>query len=296
MSYDVLSQLLEASWRSIPVPTLNVGTKGGHRVVLHARQDRDGERGENTGRKGYAFTFKIPFINSLSRGRNETWKSLYPDTYRRFVEALEDRTTGALVHPDYGIRQCKAIDWETTLDPTFRGGPTLTVGFNESVDAGDAFGLGATSAVPIALAAAVDLDTLIYGMSPPPDTGTPGGQSLTDFIKGLGSIVDEWQLAQAQWEAAFNRVGYTLSGLAEKFGAVPGFSDATQRLISSLHAMRAQALGSAKSTSVYVVPRAATVPAIAQRLKSSVGDLIKLNPALAKGPVVPAETVVRYYA
>lgn len=294
---DVLAQLLEASWREIPFPTMMVESDGSHNVVAHKRCDRSGWRVENTGQNGYVYQFKIPFLNTISPGVNESWKNLYPDTYRRVLTALEDRTSGPFVHPDYGLRTCKAVDWKATLDPAFRGGPTLNVTLWETVDTGDAVALESTAVIPIAAAAAADLDAAFLPLDPPPDTGTPGGISLTDFIKSLGNIADEWNLFKMQWEASINRVVHALDVLEEKFGGEAGFSDSTERLISALHAIRLQGLRAARSTSIYVVPRRTTLPAIANRVKTSVSDLLRLNPTLriAKTPVVPAQTVVRYY-
>lgn len=295
---DVLAQLLQATWRRIPFPTVLVSSKGSHRITKHARMDRDGERVENTGRNGYVFTARIPCINTLARGPHETWAGgdLYPTTYRLLIAALEDRSTGDLNHPDFGKRKCKVAEWESTLDPDFRGGPTLNVTWCETVDDadGDAVKLASSATFSVATQAAIDLDRFLYER-PGNDTGTPRGQSLTDFLKSIGSLADEWELFKAQWSAAFDRIGYSMGKLAEKFGAEDGFSDNTERLISALHALRYQALANAKSTSTYIVPRATTLPTIAIRVRNTVPDLLKLNPALAARPIVPAETPVRYY-
>jgi prophage DNA circulation protein len=295
MAADVLAQLLEASWRGISFPTTQVETDGSHNVVQHRRQDRDGWRVENTGRNSYVFRFRIPFINTIAHGDNETWDVLYPVTYRRMLTALEDRTSGPFQHPDYGTRNCKVATYKTVLDPEFRGGPTMAVELYETVDDGDAIALDQTSTLAIAAEAAYDLDAEFLPLTPPPDTGTPGGISLTDFIKSLGAIADEWDLFKMQIAASINRVTHALEVLEEKFGGEPGFSDKTERLISALHAYRQQGLQRARPVSLYIVPRRTTLAAIAQRLRSSVPDLIRLNPELAASLIVPAQTAVRYY-
>lgn len=293
---DTLSQLLGASWRSLAFPTLMVATKAGHNVVAHRRVDRDGVRVENTGQAGKIYTFKIPCVNTIVPGKNEAWQQpLYPFIYRALLTALDDRTSGTFVHPDFGQRNCKVAEWESTLDPAFRGGPTLAVTLWETVDDADAVALSATSTQPIAVTAAQTLDAMFLPLKPPPDTGTPGGISLFDFITSLGNLADEWDLMKMQWEASINRVTYQLTQLEEKFGDEPGFSDATERLISALHAIKAKALASSRSTRHYTVPAATTIPPLAARLGNTLPDLIKLNPSLVKSPIVQPTTLVRYY-
>ena len=295
--YDILSQLLEASFRDIPFPTLMVHAEGGHNVVTHKRVDRNGWRVENTGMNGYVFSFKIPCINSLVRGPNETWESaLYPDVYLKILSALEDRSTGPFVHPSYGKRSCKVDKWSEDLDPDFRGGPTLTVSLLETVDSGDAVSVADTSVIPIAKSAAADLDNVIGSMDPYPYTGTDG-LSLEDFVDFLGSLADQWELFKAQMEARVNRVIAAMDKLSQKFGYVPGFSQNTQALISALHAMKNQATTKkSKPVSVLAVRKATSKGALAQRTKNSVQQIIELNPELAKSAVVPANVAVRYYA
>lgn len=294
--YDILSQLLEASFRDISFPTLMVRAQGGHNVVPHKRVDRNGWRVENTGQNSYVFNFKVPFINSLSRGPNETWsQQLYPDVYLKFISALEDRTTGDFVHPSYGLRRCKVDNWSEDLDPDFRGGPTITATLLETVDAGDAVSIESTSVIPIAAAAAVDLDNFLGTLNPPPDTGTPDGMSLSEFVRKLGAISDQWELQKQKIEGSINRVVKACENLAGKYGYEPGFSDNTTRLISSLHAYRNEGLKQAKPISTYFPPKATTVPALAKQTKNTPEQILKLNPKLLKSPIVPANTPVRYY-
>jgi prophage DNA circulation protein len=293
---DVLSQLLEASFRGIPFPTLGAETSGGHNLVPHKRVDRNGWRVENTGLNGYSFSLKIPFINTLAKGPGETWRNLYPDTYRRFLGALEDRSTGDFVHPDFGLRRVKVGDFKSTIDPDFRGGPMVTVNLVETVDEGDAVALGDTSAIPIAATAAVVLDAKLGALHPSPYPKLTGGTSLGAFVKAIGAIGDQVGLAAQQIEGKVNRVIAGLDKLKTEFSSDGPFADAADRLISSLHAYQRVALVLAKGTKVHVTARPSTLAMVAIRLRNSPSDLLKLNPALAKSASVPAQTFVRYYS
>ncbi|MDB4992748.1 MAG: hypothetical protein JWM74_180 [Myxococcaceae bacterium] len=301
---DVLSQLLGASFRQIGFPSLMFDSKFSHNLVIHKRVDRDGWRVENTGLNGGMHTFKIPCINTIRPGVNELWSTdppLYPVIYKQLLEAFADRTSGPFQHPDFGLLNVKVAEYSVTLDPDFRGGPTLLVSVYETVDDGDTAALASDSPQSIAVDAAQYLDGVFLTLQPSPYTGTPAAISLSDFLKELGSIADEWNLFKMQWAAAIDRVSYQLGVLAEQFGDEPGFSDNTNRLISALHAIKANGLRSARRTSIYIVPKRAMLPQIAARVsakgvRNDVRDLLKLNPQLAKSAFIEPTTAVVYYS
>ncbi len=272
-------------------------TDGGHNVAQHKRMDRNGSFCENTGRNSYVFHLKAPLFNSIAKSRNESWTAgkLFPDVYQRLIAALEDRSTGDFVHPIYGTRTCKVGPFDDTLNPGTRGGPEVSFTLIETVD-GDQVSLVQESAVSVGQAAAFEVDAAVAKIIQKPDTGTPGGISLTDFIKSIGSIADQVDLVKQQIGGQINRVISAVTGLGQKFGATPGFSDQTQRLISSLHAQKATLLQKDKATRDYLVAKPSTVASIAKRTGQTVKDLLTLNPLLAAVPVVPAEIVVRIYA
>jgi len=272
-----------------------VHTEGGHRLVAHARVDRNGERQENTGRKSYRFKLKIPFINTIARGKNETWENLFPGTYRKMIAALEDRSTGPFTHPIYGSVTCKADSWSEDIDPDFRGGPVLMVEFAETADDADSAGVASMSALSIAETAALSLDAIFIPLRPPIDLGTPPGMSLADFVRKIGAIADRIDLMRQQWEAKVFRVIYALETTKGKYENAFGVADNIDRLVSALHELRRQTLVLVRPTSIYVVPRATTAAALAQRLLNPVAVLFALNSTLAASPIVPAETAIRYY-
>ena len=69
----------------------------------------------------------------------------------------------------------------------------------------------------------------------------------------------------------------------------------TTNIISSLHDLKSLIFTSKKNIGLYPVPMDATLAAISIDLKASVTDLITLNRALLKSPIVLRGTTVRYY-
>ncbi|WP_437767186.1 DNA circularization N-terminal domain-containing protein [Sorangium sp. So ce281] len=295
MAADVLSQLLGASWRGISVPAILVTTKGGHGVVAHKRMDRDGWLIENTGRNSAMFSFKIPFVNTITRGPNETWSELYPKTYREFTAALEDRQPGTLVHPDYGERLCSTVDWEVVLDPDFRGGPTVQVTWMETADEDKAFA-GLSSDFAIAASSAVELDNIVGILPPAQKPNLDGFGSFTEFVRSLQAVGDQIDLARSKAVAKIDRVVSQVRRLEDTYGRVNvGFRDTSNRFISAMHSIQQSLATKSTDKGFYVIPKSTTVTSVALRFRNSVTEILSLNPLLAGSPVVSAHTAIRYY-
>lgn len=295
-SNDALSQLQEAQFRGIPFPCVLVGTKGGHRVVPHARMDRDGAFVENVGMKGFVYHLMIPFVNGIVNSVMESWghMPLFPDTYLDFLDALQDRTTGPFQHPFFGIRQCKVGDWSDELNADSRGGVFMQVDLLETVDDASAVSITSTSTGSLAVQAASDVDRILKSLTPPPDNGT-GGLSLSDFIDGITAIGSEVGLLEMQIQGKIAQVINTLQGIADTYDTIVGLPDSIMQLIAALHAMAAAALAQAKPTSYYVTNTICTLSQVAVRLGTDCPTLLQLNPSLARTPVIPYGTIVKYY-
>jgi hypothetical protein len=72
--------------------------------------------------------------------------------------------------------------------------------------------------------------------------------------------------------------------------------DACARLRSALAAMKDELLVADKTTAFYTVPRRTTLGALAARLSNGIDDLLILNATIITLPVIPRNTVIRYYA
>lgn len=299
MPVDVLSQLQELSWRDISVPSVLVNTKCSHSVVAHKRMDRDGALLENTGRDPLFVTVRIPFINTFDQGQNETWDGpLFPDVYEKFVEALKDRSPGDFQHPTYGRFRALVMDWSETLDPDFRGGPTIEVSFQETVDDTEQTGESGESSFSIAQGAAVELDGAIIEIPPEeqPNLSLDGFDSFVDFVRSVIRVGNQADLMRSQAVAKIDRMIGIVDDLQDAGEQVDaGFRDTAGRFISAMHTLKKTLASKAADKGVYIVPKPTTVVSIALRLKNTPPEILTLNPLLALKPIVPKETLVRYY-
>jgi len=296
---DVLSTLLETRFRGVAFPSETVSVKGGHVLALHRRMDRDGERVENTGRRGLQVTLRGMFINGLSRGPGETWPDeLYPGQYRRLISALQDRTSGPLQHPIYGNLNVKVMDWSESLAPDARGGPLLEMVFVESTDTGDAAEVAVTGGSAGLLPSAAVIDASLALNSP--DTLLEllayGYESFSDF----GRKLSEYESAGWLYHADFVSKADHVVGLAVRAQRTvarvdPLYPDAVQRFVAAVRSKTTAKQDGSRRVAAWSFNATVTLVSAARMLSNSVTDIVALNPKLAGRLAIPATTPVLYY-
>lgn len=295
---DLLSQLLETSYKGISFPSTSVDININHDVVEHRRMDRNGAKLENTGLEPFSFNVVIPFCNGLARGPNETWDKLYPDTYLKFLDVVVERTTGDFIHPEVGLRRCKIKTAKSILDPNYRNGTVLSVTFVEDTEEDDV-ALTKNATIDVAATAAVDLDNAIANLNPPIDTGLEldGFKLFSDFVNAIQGIFDQAGLLQQQIIGKIDRVVNKINKLSESVdNAFEAFGTAPDLLIESLLEIKKNALlNEAKQIGYYQVVKKITLLQLQLMFLNSPQELLSLNPDLANKPTIPAYTVIRYY-
>lgn len=295
-------QLLECRFREIGFPVTSMHTKIVQSTVDHEQPDRDGARVESPGRKALVFSATAPFYNSVSKGRNETWGLLYPDTHRKILAAMANRTAGTLQHPSLGLLLVKAVSCESTLEAGRRNGETLSLEWKETRDEDDVLNAIFTEPSPIGSAEinAVDVDerlslTNFGGFDP-----DAGKLSFEDAVRSVTSVFDKASLLSKRALAVVNRITYRIDAI--QFAVVSAADPQNWQLKESLSKLResivklnrAVLLGQ-KDVSLYIVPAPTTLANVAKKLQTIVGDIILLNPSLLGAPQIPAQTLVRYY-
>jgi prophage DNA circulation protein len=297
-SRDILSQLLECSFRGISFPVESLDVNFAHDVIQHKRMDRDGAKLENTGMGALSYNVKAPFCNSIAKGPMETWSNLYPDTKNKMLEALQDRTTGDFIHPELGLRRCKASNVHSALDPNYRSGVVLTFALIEDTEDDDAVSITANSTVSIAKSAAVSLDAKIAKLKPPIKTGLEedGLKSFTDAIDKIGGAFDQVGLLQKQVIGKIDKVIGRINKLSDTISDTIGdLGTAPDQLIASLLMIKKNALVQPKPLGFYQTKAKTTVNQLCIQFRNSVQELVTLNPDLASASTVKAFTIIRYY-
>jgi prophage DNA circulation protein len=128
--------LMPASFAGVRFPSQTIGRTGGRRAVAHEYTFRDGQDLEDTGRKAYRWTIKIPLFAGMEP--EDPAIPLYPDTYELLVavfEGRQDLAEGEYVDPEHGPIQVKVVEHDWELDAMGRNGGTFTIQMEEINDA-----------------------------------------------------------------------------------------------------------------------------------------------------------------
>jgi len=316
---DIFSQFLECSWRGISFPIQNISENISQTMVPHRKMDRDGAQVEGTGLAPLHYQVKAYFINSIAKGKQETWSNLFPDTWLQFRDAIKDRTTGILVHPLYGQITCKPLSLSHNINSDERGGVIADCQFLETVDS-DAEQVIQQSAVAQATSAAIDLDASLAQLSPPIDTGLQqdGFANFTDMVNSFTSVVDQVQLIGNKVSGKIDSVIAKVDKLTDKVNtateiittnpvtlvqtktkkivnSIGLIQDSQYKLLEALFLMKVE-LG-LKNTDInfYKVPKTTTLASLTLATKNSSSELIDLNPELVSNLRVKKDTLVKYY-
>lgn len=330
---DLFAQLGDTGWASegaAPVyfPIKAIDTSYEHDQGEHKYFGVDGADIEQTGLAPVVFTVTIPFINTIVPGPSERWQQpLYPSAFRAFVTATQARDAGILYHPEFGDILCKVKSVRFTHSAGERGGTTVTAVFKQTLPKDRVSPLLTSNASPIvgAIQAAKDLDASTSNYLDLVPTRPEHKRDLSDFVRevqafgdSIGGAIDGFQAPFKRMAAqvnraieAFDRVGRKVEGIVEGTpkAIVKGDPDAKMRSVLShearaaarrlqvtvADAQRFSATDRARNIRVFVVARPTPLAAVATALEAQMGELLTLNPILARAPDVPAATLVRYY-
>ena len=319
---DILSTLQECSLGGVSFPIASIIEGFGHDTPQHKAVDRDGAFIENTGRNPLEFSIIAPmYAKTLARGKNETWDDLYPTRYNQLRDVCLKRSTQVLVHPLYGEIQTKVTSWKSSLNADERGGQIAEISVVETRDDGVTPAFSA-STKSLAYSTAVDLDSQLYALSPPPVifTASDEEQSFLGVITSLNRIVDSGTLRAQRGLAKIDSTVAKLDKLARSidrgaevlvFDAPSGTSLPAGRLgpgagriwtncqvlKSVMRDLRLSLnVNNNKKIGVFVVTRPMMLVSIASRLRCKVADIIALNPSISRARLTIApDTVIRYY-
>jgi hypothetical protein len=121
--------LQEASLGYVPFPLSDRKWGFGRRFARFEYPYRDGQGGEDLGRKIYTFTLTLP----LHRGV-EWPEPLYPDVYQKLIAIVSDpdlRGEVEYVDPEFGPLQVKILDVRANTPATVRNGVVLELDIEE---------------------------------------------------------------------------------------------------------------------------------------------------------------------
>lgn len=304
---DLFSSLFECQWRGIGFPVISLEQDFVQRHAAHEFADRDSAFIESMGRAPLRFSARVPLLNYISRGKNETWpeRQLYPGVWRALFKACADRTSGTFQHPELGKLTCKCENHRTTWSSDVQGGVFVSISWVETDDSGSdvANALAQPSPAASVFATAQALDAALANVSPiiVPTPYVPP-ISFTDLANAVRGVVDQGTLLQKEVAGRIDNLIYEANALEASMAAAdnalnwPMFQMA-EELKASAYELSTQLLTTGtKVIALYTVLKDSTLAQVANGLGAPIDDIVSLNVTYVAIGIVPKDTVIRYYA
>jgi hypothetical protein len=310
---DLFAQLKEFQWKGVAFPSSEDDIEIRQDLVIHRFADRNGAYVEGQGRHPLQITARIPFLNYIYSGTNETWPqgALYPYQWRLFIAQCLEGTSGTLQHPELGPLNCKIDLAKSTWSGKVRGGVWVQAVWVESDDTqADQLGQDLSSASPIGnlTATADDLDENIQTLAaalaaqanPLPALGFP----FTDLASALLSVTDSGTILQKEYQGRAANILYQADQVQDALDRSPVIGPMSwpiyqglQRIKDAAYAAQAQpAIAGRAPVLTKLLAKDCTHAQAAFICGATIDDYLVLNAALLGIPVLPAGTSVSYYA
>lgn len=284
---DRLKDLDDPKWRGFEFPIKERSLQFSQRSAKHTRQYRDGSFIESTGTENRVFSYTIPMRDAAGVGF---------DNAVPFEAACRDRSEGTLVDPIYGEIIAKVTSYNESLTAGQRDGVDVTVTFEEQqTDDPDSTESDDFAAVNND-ATLLDQDVELVDWEqelPPEPTVNP-----LDAISGVGSQINQ---AGNQFAASLEDIAFRAGKVERQLDTLTDPKNEPVRRSARRVRARALSLSSKLSDPVGVVRQVAlrygkTLLALLRELRITSDEFRRLNPKLAGKPLIPAGSVVNYYA
>ncbi len=304
---QLFAALLELTWKDVSLPYVRLQTRLRQDLAIHKLTDRDGAIIEGTGRAPLETTARLPLINGLTPSANEHWqKPLYPFTWRKLFEVCADKSTGTLQHPELGALTCKLETMDTVWDGNVQGGVWVDIAWLETDDTGDQVGQALGTQSPLAKLAAfandlgVALTSVDPSIFPQPYEPPTSFQDLTTQVQAVFNIPTllskqyQGQIANIVWDCQNVIASAKQASQASSLNwplLLSGYG-----MVSAAYDVAATQLNSGKPIGTYTIQKDMTLAQVANTIPAPVDQIMQLNPGYAGLTIIPAGSVVRYYA
>ena len=307
---DLFAQLHPVSWKGVFFPLTDWEDTVRQDLVIHRYADRNGAFVEGTGRHPLQITAVIPFLNYISPATSEGWSggSLYPFTFRKFINACLDGTSGTLFHPEFGPLNCKLDMAKTSWSGKVRGGVWCHATWVESDDdQADQLGQDLSDASPITLldTASFDLDAQVAGLQSTLASNPfpPLQYSFSQLGGQIAAVIDTPTLLSKEFQGAADNVIYQCNQVKGALEMAANASPLNWPIFQNCERLKAVAnsvlarptVTGRRPTKILVTQKDSTLAQLIAQTGSTANDFLQLNYALVGQPVVPKGTQVLYY-
>lgn len=294
---DVFSKLPPFIWRGQQYPITSREVSFTHEGVRHKFQFRDGEAVEQTGAQALTFSYTIPMRQGIAKG---PYKNLYTKGLPGLFADCYNRDRDTLFDPVYGNFLCVPTSYRDVADPTKRDGVDVSVEFVRSFSSDDLDALPDTPTVFGVISEAGALEQALKSGAAFKDlVSGPGG--TTDFLSALAGAGAALQQNANKIRGGLEALAFKADKLDKQIDALEnpqlwGVQDSARKLRES--ALRLKAHGDNPGQRLVTVTQkyAKTLNAVAAEAHMTLEQLLKLNPGIARSPMVTPGTVLKLVA
>jgi len=285
---DVFRLLPPFQWRGRKYPVTARSVSFAHDGADHKLQYRDDEIVEQLGAQGLTFSYTVPMREGIARG---PYKSLFNEGLPVLFRDVRNRSADALIDPVYGEFRCVPKSFNDDSDVNKRDGTDIRLEFKLSPELGNADPelaqtiTGIQGLVSDAGALDEEVKAADWAQEPSPE-------GMTDVLSAINGIGQQGLAQVDKLSAALDDLAFKCEKIektadrAENPQNWPLRNSARRDREAALRLKRRLAEDPARKIVRVTRRTATTVSSLAAELGMSVVDLIKLNPALARSPIV----------
>lgn len=320
---DVLKKLYAFTWKGISFPITTFETPISHTIIQHRFYGEDGADLEDVGVDPLTITCTAVFRNSLFEKFN---KPLYPDIFLDFMAVAAERSTGVMIHPQFGIIYCKIVSATPVWRAEVRDGIDVNITFVQDAQPEFFEKENISNLKTVAQAYDKVYKNIGPNQTPVERSGIVSGQDLdnpnsqrkktpqelaeddkkkvtfAEMADQIQAIADYPQRLDRTIAGKIDAVKYRVERL---YDTIDKTTDPTQwktkRSIEQAYAAAnniekdlLKKMGVSDDVSVYKTTTDSTFGELCVILKCDVGTLMNLNPQYVRYPAVPANSSVRY--
>lgn len=286
----IIEQLQELTWRGRRAPCTTADFRFSHDQARRKYPYVNGVGHDWTGLNEIPITAELYFVNTIE-------PRSFPDEWNFWLENLLDGSPGKLVHPVLGEMDAVVIEGSVKVTAQNKAGVIVSVTWEKTrldLEQDDQFRRLEVNIAAVAAQCDADLATL--GIPIPEHV--PTVPSLLEAFNGIKGALFSAQLTV---EGAINQIQGVVSDLIE---TVDNLNDARTwaaqtNLVTFWDSLRQMAENAARSAARPVASlqtsHETTLEAIAASVSNTLDDVIALNLSLLISPIVPKDTVVRFY-
>lgn len=302
---DIIADLPDLTWRGLRAPPYEVVTfEFDNELASRGVPYADAEVHDYTGRHSFPTTCRLFFLNTLGDGR------LFPDLWNQWAVNL-DGEPGDLVHPVLGPMKARVKNAKGEIRATVRAGVIVDVTWVETnLNPGLKLAGFDLFADPSTIAAQADTNWSFKGRTypaqltafitalKPPAPGTTPTVSLLEAYLALRSLLFAANLAALN---LLRKLQGIVAGMVDTVAVLTDPTEwATLDLLTSFwDLLGTQALRierATRATARKVVRFDTTLEAFAAEVGNALTDIMGLNLAALRSPIVLRGTTLTYFA